>query len=306
MLFIFCSITAQNDYLPIVVENKHWIYHGCGTLSGGHSFLGEHLIRGDTTINDINYKKLFWREFDIYDSTVCEHVAGLNPVNPPYEIISSEYVGAIREDESKKVWLKPHENPWTVCHSDTEEFLLFDFGLEVGDTTFVCAGESPSGYNPTIESIETAFIWGQERRILRTSFDFLIFAEGVGYSGLGLRDHWSLIIQVDCGYNNIKDICVGTDEICLFTNTSVENIIDQNLNIYPNPSTGNFTIEFADISFEEKPDLRIYNQIGVEVFRKNDLSDSHEIEENFDSGLYFISILHEGVPIHTEKHFIIK
>lgn len=67
--------------------------------------------------------------------------------------------------------------------------------------------------------------------------------------------------------------------------------LEVNFALYPNPNDGNFTILHY---FDQQVDLSITNALGQEVFRKEELSKQAHINLFLASGLYFVSLTHEG------------
>ena len=65
LILLFPSSFFAQEYIPLVVEDKHWIFEKCGELGDNYSELFEHLIRGDTIIEGQMYKKMYKRSFDI-------------------------------------------------------------------------------------------------------------------------------------------------------------------------------------------------------------------------------------------------
>lgn len=69
---------------------------------------------------------------------------------------------------------------------------------------------------------------------------------------------------------------------------------DINLHIYPNPSSGIFTLDFADNTLNENIYIQVFNTIGQEMFNKQtNLSGATQFELNIShlpKGLYQISI----------------
>lgn len=139
---------AWHVYHPFVKENKRWVcYNGV-----------EYVIKGDTIINDVQYKKVL--------------------LKVPYISPEYEYHGAVRED-GRHVYFRGK--------ADQAEYLLYDFNAGIINnevvvknnailTTWIC-------YNQVIN--------GQERRCVLSKVFFkgaieqpvatVWFVEGIGY-----------------------------------------------------------------------------------------------------------------------------
>jgi len=308
LILLFPSSFVAQEYIPFVVEDKHWIFHKCGTLGDNNSELFEHLIRGDTMIEGQMYKKMYKRSFEI-NFPGCDFIDGPNPQTPPYTITETEYIGAIREDENRKVYYKP-EYFFSNCILDNEEHLLFDFEPEIGDTTLVCASFSVSGTPDTliVSEFETVNYYG-ERNTIKYQKEgvngelFYSLYEGIG-SRLGIIQHWSLLFQVDCGYYSIKDFCIGTDEECLYTGTAIHNILaTESVKIIPSPSNGNFTLHLEK-EIEKNTNLQIINTQGLVVFDQKVDRQTINVNTVLPMGLYFLSIMENGRQIWSGKTII--
>ncbi len=90
---------AQDSYEPFLKEGKTWKYSHDNPFTG-NSYMYSVVVRGDTVINDLTYKKI-------------------------YDVSSDAYQYALRED-GKKVYGK-------FQNSDTPK-LLYDFGKNAGET----------------------------------------------------------------------------------------------------------------------------------------------------------------------------
>jgi hypothetical protein len=97
--------------------------------------------------------------------------------------------------------------------------------------------------------------------------------------------------------------CAWIDDItfprtCIITN--VEEVVEPMANaIYPNPTTGNFTIELA-----EESNVVIYNTLGQAVRRLGNVSGNQQIDlSNAPKGLYYVRI-QSGNNVETQKLII--
>ncbi|HRD41121.1 MAG TPA: T9SS type A sorting domain-containing protein, partial [Bacteroidia bacterium] len=79
--------------------------------------------------------------------------------------------------------------------------------------------------------------------------------------------------------NIIVSVCTGVGEV---------NLLDGNINLFPNPNAGIFTIQ---ANMEHAFDVTIYNNIGQLVYSKNALKGANEINlSEFGRGIYNVVI----------------
>lgn len=90
------------------------------------------------------------------------------------------------------------------------------------------------------------------------------------------------------------------------SNGIIENDFDNNISIYPNPTTGNTIIEFKE-PVTNSIDIKIYDMTGKMLFVEKSLSDNKiNIDlQHFPNGLYFIAI-QTPEKIITRKITLIK
>ena len=108
--------------------------------------------------------------------------------------------------------------------------------------------------------------------------------------------------EKDYGFDEGED-CVWIDNI-KFPPTAivvdVETVVEQNIEIYPNPNNGVFNIELGNM----ESTVTIYNAMGQIVYQNEGLSNKTEIKlNNINSGLYFVNINNSEMNI-TEKVII--
>ncbi|OQA02105.1 MAG: hypothetical protein BWY70_00133 [Bacteroidetes bacterium ADurb.Bin408] len=94
------------------------------------------------------------------------------------------------------------------------------------------------------------------------------------------------------GISKIDDIVI-TGEIISGINETNGN----DLNIYPNPNTGNFSIETGD----NVNQIKIYNLIGQCVYENNQVVKELIYFRSFEKGVYFINMYNENALISTSK-----
>jgi hypothetical protein len=126
-LLILTLSTLQSlpqTYDSLVVENAQWQVIWDYDETPWVDEMSGWLLRGDTLVNGLQYKKLYHRVFE----------------EPYSEIITTESLfGFLREDaENRKVYAYDIIPGWLGCDILNQEYLLFDFSLAVGDSTQMC------------------------------------------------------------------------------------------------------------------------------------------------------------------------
>lgn len=279
LLISYISVNGQ-DYLPMLEENTVWsIMHE------------KHTLIGDTIINDLTYKKLYFHNF-------------LEEFTPD----SLVYIAAMREDET-------NEKVYFIWKGYEEEFLLYDFSLEVGNEFVVL---SPmfwivgpefqyDMWERTVEVSDVFYqnIAGKDRKTIKVgpfynheywieglgSSKGLIYAGASGENSVG-RDYPlllcihvsdSLIYQQDDPWGIHTDTCydfpyLNIDEVSQY---------EYKLIAIPTLFRDSFVIQ-SDWPIEN---VTVYNLMGSAIFEfsSNDSFTQKEIfTTNWDKGLYII------------------
>lgn len=231
------------QYLPFDFEHGQWIcyYSTKGGLFGSYGgdivdYIEENVkfyCNGDTVIDDTLFKKLYYTGFAKPTLTPQVHIEG--------------YYGAIRNDTAnKKVWLK----------SDYGYGCLYDFNLKVGDYYIYSCSEPAA----KIDLIDSAMYCNKFHRRYHYSNGYLI--EGIGSSD-GL-------IPVNCMTSASSLICYSEKgESCdtCQTPTRIQEIIRNNLKVFPNPTTGEINISSADPILS----LEVRDLTGRIIYKYNDV-----------------------------------
>ena len=114
LLLVWCSFAPDNFAQKVIEPNKKWMYAiGQSYPTPEINHYDCLIIGGDSVIGSKEYYKLY----NLYN---CE-----------YEI--SNLKGFIRETEDAKVYFLPF--------NEAQEWLLYDFGLNVGDSMYFNKGE---------------------------------------------------------------------------------------------------------------------------------------------------------------------
>ncbi len=157
-LFLFMPYPVNGQYLPILSANK--TVHNIKIEPFDALIDGTITVRGDTIVNQTEYKKVFLKA----------------------EYRQESVVGFVRESTG-------HDRLWFLNSLDNQEHLIMDLALEVGDTfdTFYEADCSINGQGGGLAKVvEITNIEGRKTIILDRGFgggficDSLKFIEGVG------------------------------------------------------------------------------------------------------------------------------
>src|SRR5205823_4748950 len=97
----------------------------------------------------------------------------------------------------------------------------------------------------------------------------------------------SFYVAVSSGTYAVRIIvCIGCSSISNGVPLSVKELSNQEIKVFPNPSTGRFTIFLDKISY-----IKVYNYLGELVFEENNVSyPQKEINLNAAKGIYLIKI----------------
>ncbi len=163
IIFMAALLARGQDYIPLIGENKVW--------SVSHE---KFTFLGDTTINDLEYSKLFYHNF-------------IQEFTPD----SLEYVAALREDTiNKKVYF--------IWKDFNTEVLLYDFSLDVGETfhaqypEFSFSGPTyfVNNINPRyldVSRVTDSIIEGKSRKVLVMANHYSYDIEDYFIEGIGSR-----------------------------------------------------------------------------------------------------------------------
>ena len=117
----------------------------------------------------------------------------------------------------------------------------------------------------------------------------------------------------------IYEVCLvvsnvyGSDTLCKVVElgtTGVEEVLEKKttyLRIVPNPTTGEFKVEFNKVEKMQDLKLTVYNGLGQKVFEKElGRNFNHQIYlKDIDAGLYFCEFSSNGEILQTEKLMLV-
>ncbi|MFT6167737.1 MAG: hypothetical protein ACJASF_002437 [Vicingaceae bacterium] len=232
------------------------------------------VIAGDTILNNTTYNKLYTPFVVSFSTGTCGGIL-------------NGYKGAIRHDLiGKKVYIIPSQ--------DTTEQLLYDFTLQVGDTVTGYTQLFP--FQPdTVISIDSMLIGSlfRKRWIINTCYNISII-EGIG-STYGFFEKSPGCItdfpdfSLNCFQQNSQTMYPNSTSNCqIITSINTIPIVEENINIYPNPSNGSLTIDFRTIQIKE---IRLINLLG-KIIHSQELRKEKSIDiNNLPQGYFFLIMI---------------
>jgi hypothetical protein len=206
------------------------------------------------------------------------------------------YKGALRDDiAEQKVFYVPADS--------SMEFLVYDFGVTVGETVTVYqefAGQTPGMETLTISSIDSVLIDGSYRkRIYAGSGPYY---EGIGgHQGL-FHELWP---NVSNYYHELE--CMSEDNTILYPTdgsgpcslvSGIEEISSSSVTVAPNPSSASFIVK-AGTELER---IAVVDLLGRTVYETR--SNGREVEVDpgqLPAGVYFLKIDCRGGLTETKK-----
>jgi hypothetical protein len=252
------------------------------------------IINGeDTVINETVYKKIYM----FFDSVFDKNTA--------------RYIGALREDEHKRVWLKM-DNPLhpskPFSFNNNEDILLYDFSVNEGDTIkFEYLNIQKMGESVVVDKIDTVKIGNTYRKKIKIKTDEWIeleWIEGIGsLNGLFFA---SALLTTTCHCE--KNFLIGfkhKDELLYFNNdypsffpTDIPEykINSDNVRLVSMPGTG-FMFEFAD-----KDDISVIQIFNITGILQTSLKKDFFLNTNsFMPGIYIYKAIYKTGSYHVGK-----
>jgi hypothetical protein len=272
---LITGMTYSQDYYPLVVEDNTWNVMAVGLFPYWDTAFSTvtYKLSGDTVINSLTYKKMLssWEEI---------------PVN-------WNLYGFMREDDNRQVWLK--------TEFVTQEFLMYDFLAEQGDTVTVGL-QTP--VNLIVDSITSVTVSGTERyKFWLSGIEYTgyheTWIEGIGsdkgivWSGsAGLTGGYYVLL---CMSNNGEQIYMNPDyNFCYINTVSIDENIGESIQIYPIPATN--SLKFNNINNLDIISISIIDFSG-RVIRDFEANSSVVDISTLNSGIYFLRIKTENGEI---------
>lgn len=287
LLFSVISIGSAfaQQYYPLVKDSASWNYVTVNLAlypwENDTYYTNRYGIFGDTIINSKSYKKVYY--IDCFSQS--------------FDITTSTYYGAVREDSLKKVYL----------NLNSVDYLQYDFQLSIGDTFHY---EDPLWPDDLyVNNIDSILINGNYRKRYEVYPHYSgwtgYWIEGIGNTAslfLYLFPHGNFNNYLSCYYENFDLIHDPYPQCCEFT-TNIESInSNNNLVVFPNPTSKHLNIRFSN---EENRVIQLYDcQSRLILSKSFDNCDVKLSINDITSGIYILKIIENNSII--ERKIIIN
>lgn len=293
LLIIILALAAQLTNAQTTFYHKFpdsaaiWNYHFYGCIYFGNTVIENYsiILTGDTIINNLNYNKLNINFIQANYPNSCGATIG--------------YKGAIRQDTlAKKVYIVPP--------AQTSEQLFYDFTLQVGDTVKGYIAKHSDWYTELVISIDSVLIGNSFRKRwnIDTCYNISII-EGIG-STYGLIESGTPCntdvyqYSLNCFSQNGSSLYPTTTSSCeLITSFGSADKNSNKILIFPNPSTGSFTIDLDPLlNFRA---VLLTDLLGnILMQQKVDIQTSIKIDD-LRNGTYILSFVDKYDRIISRK-----
>ncbi|GEM_PF-6407640 len=292
--------TAAQAYMPLLRENSKWdvVSYQSGLICTRGN-VSRMFFEGDTTINQVTYKKL-----QTYSSVPSDpHPISQSEGCLPHYIVPNQ--GTVtnrffREDTvSKKVWVLHRDA--AIPNSAFRESILFDFNLAEGDTFTSPYHELTDGQALVVDSIRLHHPPWDASLQVRTFYmstvnlDAGLLPELRIFEGIGSGTFiFPITRQVGMGFGLYLDCYMHTSAPvagCSRYLSTLETAIET-LKIYPNPATDFIQIAGLDENSTSNVSIRdlrgrLLLQSVIQPAEKMDVSNLHP-------GIYLLQLESDG------------
>lgn len=285
---LLCAVCgAAQPALPFPTGDVRWTVN---SVEMGASYPSTtYATLGDTTFNGSTYRKIGWVE----------------NMGTPWQPEDLTYRGSLRDDDGR--WL-------FVPANSTEEYPLFDFTGDVGDTVSIQnPGATMDPVDFVVEAISTVSTLVDERRMWtllpEVGFGYAeYFIEGIG-SPFGLFGHSTFISDAGA-----QLICMEQDgeiiyripeaETCYYIHTSIaDHMREQALQVSPNPARDRITLAM-DGSDITRAGIAVNDALGraIPVSGLQRAANTLHLDvSGLPAGLYTVSIVPPGRAAHNAR-----
>lgn len=281
----FCFSAKAQIQRPFPDSSAFWVWEHTMFNSSGTGLQRTYYtyyISGDTTLNNLVYHKLFVKYYDLNFSSL---------------------VGAYRKD-SLKVYYVDFSYFGGLEYGmdcDSSECLLYDFGMQVGDSIFQVTLDSVDHYL-TVTEIDTISVngenlkrWHLSSRIdPNTNWFDMVWIEGVG-SLLPFFNYYPVFesgTQLLCFYMGSVFFQVTSLSFsdCLQLGTEEFKSFNK-IELFPNPANNEVNIRFFS-SYSGEKEIMLYDNLGRLLNSLN--SDKSEVKIDLSgnqNGFYFLKVI---------------
>jgi hypothetical protein len=290
---------AQNEYRPMAVEDAHWVVYSSAEIDPYSPITGawEYYCHGDTTTNQITYKKIYRRYLEIPES--------LYSPRPFYPISPYTLVALMRDDiEARKVYaIILDENIQTDC-SLHEEVTLYDFPLNAGDAVDFCI--LPTGIDPIVYEIYEDQRWGETIKV----YVFATLIYRVQYYEV-MGGPWGLFEETTAAeftisgfYNHLRYYCVDCDDQFVVATEDYE-ATTAGIKLIPNPAKETVHIQF--IQSELVRSFQICNLYGNVLYTQviNGTTEHTLDVSKLATGIYLVYFYNQNNQVLEVKKLLV-
>jgi hypothetical protein len=277
----FPAMSYSQDYYPLVENENAWsvmvVHVNYPNWWDTIATTRHYYLSGDTTINNVDYTKLFYSD----------------EPNPA----SWDLFDLMREDATKKVWLQGND--------PSDEILLYDFALTAGDSTLLGNCSYDYVYVDSTASIlvndtprKKYWLSASNGRYQETWIEGVGSNKGIIYSGSVYwtgGHYWGL-----CMMHNGELVYRNPNyNFCYFTNVSINEPESLVFQAYPNPSgAGGVVFSFSDLAMGTNTQLKVFNVHGQQIHMQNISSHQppiHLSTADWPAGVYIAAIFTDGL-----------
>lgn len=295
LLFVNVSIAQNANFFT---DGSRWVYHTYESSEPQqkqiHSSLEQDIIHGDTSISGLTYAKLYRTLHHTVDVFGHNYDLGYDSIGPSF----------LRYDTiDKRVYYLPH--------IDSTERMIYNFNLQVGDTT-----PMQSIYFPmtVVYAIDTISFFGLPAK--RFFLDIgdqgwppsIFIIEGVG-GGNGLTSFQPEFAVLGGGiymtrfscFQYMDSIFSPNNEGCPFLDfiSSAAPVLEElTVTVSPNPSADYFTISIDESLLGST--LTIVDVVGRQM-QTNIMDELNKIIIPTTSGIYFWRLTQKGHLVKTGR-----